>query len=62
MALTRKKPNDLEKLFEDIGVLDLPDGVDAPFHDKWSEPVPSESEDPYAKFLDPKSEKEDTKE
>lgn len=61
MALERKKRDDIDKLFEELGILDLPDGVEAPFHDKWSEPVPSESEDPFAKFLMPKSENEDNK-
>lgn len=62
MALERKKTDDLDKLFDSLGVLDLPDGASVDFNDRWTNSdTPSESEDPYARFLAPKSENEEEK-
>ncbi|MDR0299042.1 MAG: hypothetical protein LBI13_03020 [Streptococcaceae bacterium] len=53
MALKMKKKDELDSLFADLGVLELPDGVILPNSETVS---PSVSEDPYAKWLTPKSE------
>jgi hypothetical protein len=53
MAMQTKKRNDVDSLLADLGVLEMPDGVVLPDSETM---ITSESEDPYTKWLTPKSE------
>ncbi|MDR0199255.1 MAG: hypothetical protein LBI43_01610 [Streptococcaceae bacterium] len=59
MPIKAKKSNDLDKLFEDLGVLDFGEGIDVP---KTPEEIAraekeakDKNEDPYARFLEPQN-------
>lgn len=55
MPIKIQKKDELDSLFADLGVLEMPEGVSLP---KTSSDAltSSESEDPYAKWLTPQSE------
>ena len=52
MGLQMKKKDDLDSLFAELGVLEMPEGIVVPDSETM---ILSQSEDPFAKWL-PKSE------
>ncbi|MDR0297800.1 MAG: hypothetical protein LBI11_04020 [Streptococcaceae bacterium] len=59
MALERKKTDDLDKLFEELGVREFGADIEVPKTPEEiarAEKLAHKDEDPYARFLEPKSE------